>query len=103
MKVFLSPLAEKKIQLLLEYLEQEWSLRSRNEFLSKLTNKFDQISMQPESCIKSKSFPNLYKCVVSKQTSFFYRIKSNEIEVITLIDNRQDPEKTRKEIDKQFR
>jgi len=102
MKVFLSPLAEKKIQLILDYLEQEWSIKNREEFLSKLIKKIDQISNQPKSCIKSKDFPDLYKCIVTKQTSFYYRIKSNEIEVITLIDNRQDPKKIREEIKKHF-
>lgn len=102
MKVFLSPLAEKKIQLLLEYLEKEWSLNSREDFLSQLVKKFDLISQQPKNCIESKDFPNLYKCIVTKQTSFFYRIKSDEIEVITLVDNRQDPEKIEEEIRKHF-
>ena len=102
MKVFLSPLAEKKTQLLLNYLEQEWSIKVRDEFLSKLKKKINQISRQPRSCIKSKDFHNLYKCIVSKQTSFFYRIKSNEIEIITLIDNRQEPDKIKNEIKKHF-
>ena len=66
MKVFLSPLAENKIQLLLDYLEQEWSIKTREDFLSKLIKKINQISKQPKSCIKSKDFPNLYKCIVTK-------------------------------------
>jgi plasmid stabilization system protein ParE len=102
MKVFLSPLAEKKIQFLLEYLEQEWSIKSREIFITKLLKKLDQISRQPNSCINSKEYPNLYKCIVTKQTSLFYRINSDEIEVITLIDNRQDPEKIEIEIRKHF-
>ena len=102
MKVFLSPLAEKKIQLTLDYIEQEWSIKSREEFISKLIKKIEQISKQPKSCIKSKDFSNLYKCIVTRQTSFYYRIKSNEIEIITLIDNRQDPKKIREEIKKHF-
>jgi len=100
MKVFLSPLAERKIQILLEYLEIEWSVKSREDFFLKLTKKINQISHQPESCVKSKEFPNLYKCVVNRQTSFFFRIKSDEIEIITLIDNRQDPDKIRNELEK---
>lgn len=102
MKVFLSPLAEKKIQLLLEYLEQEWSVRSKEKFLSALYRKLNLIANNPQSCISSKHFPNLYKCIVNKQTSFYYRIKSGEIEVITLINNRQDPDKITEEIKKFF-
>jgi hypothetical protein len=39
MKVFLSPIAERKIQLLFEFLENEWSVKTREEFLSKLSKK----------------------------------------------------------------
>jgi plasmid stabilization system protein ParE len=102
MKVFLSPLAEKKVMLLLEYIELEWSKGSKKVFLSKLKGKFDQISKHPYSCIKSNVFPSLFKCTVTKQTSFYYRIMSDEIEIITLIDNRQDPKKTHEEITKFF-
>jgi plasmid stabilization system protein ParE len=98
MQVYLSPLAEKKIQLLLEYLEQEWSVRSKEDFLLKLIKKFNLISRHPQSGIQSREFPNLYKCIVTPQTSFYYRVILNEIEVITLIDNRQDPKKTLEDI-----
>lgn len=102
MNVYLSPLAEKKALLLIKYLEAEWSIKTKEEFVSKLLDKFSQISSQPESCTESTVFSGLYKCVVTKQTSFFYRIKENEIEVITLVDNRQDPKTIKEEIKKHF-
>jgi hypothetical protein len=40
----------------------------------------------------------LYKCVVTKQSSFYYRIRNNEIEIITLFDNRQNQSKIFEEI-----
>lgn len=98
MKVFLSPLAEHKIALLLDYLESNWSAKSRTDFLTKLSKSFNQISNQPRSYPESTEFPNLYKCVVTKQTSYFYRITAEEIEVITLIDNRQDPDEIAEEL-----
>jgi len=75
MKVYLSPISEKKIRLILDYLEQEWSRRSREDFLSILHKRLKQISKQPQSCVKSDQFPNLYKCVVTPQSTLFYRIK----------------------------
>ncbi len=102
MKVFLSPLAERKVLMLLNYIEQEWSMGSKEEFLAKLKGKFDQISKHPHSCIKSHVFPKLFKCTVTKQTSFYYRIVTDGIEIITVIDNRQDPKKTFEEITKFF-
>tara|TARA_R110002049_G_scaffold993_3_gene7157 strand:+ start:33809 stop:34006 length:198 start_codon:yes stop_codon:yes gene_type:complete len=65
MKVFLSELAESKFLKLSEYLLENWSLRIRDKFISKLTEKIKQISIQPDSCPKSLEFENLYKCVVT--------------------------------------
>lgn len=76
MKIFLSELAETKLQKLSEYLLENWNLKTRDKFISKLTEKIEQISIQPDSCPKSSEFENLYKCVVTKQTTFFYRIKA---------------------------
>ena len=36
MKVYLSPLAEKKLVMLLEYLETEWNEREKDIFLKNL-------------------------------------------------------------------
>lgn len=100
MEVFLSELAEYKLKKLTEYLLEEWSYKIKKEFLVKLTNKIDQISAQPESCPKSMEFGGIYKCVVTKQTTFFYRINHalEEIEIITLFDTRQDPNHLNKDI-----
>lgn len=100
MKVFISELAESKILRLSEYLLIEWNLKTRDKFISKLTNKIKQISKQPDSCPKSSEYPGLYKCVVTKQTTFYYRIlrQSDEIEIITIFDTRQNPNKLENDI-----
>ncbi|WP_299552863.1 type II toxin-antitoxin system RelE/ParE family toxin [Seonamhaeicola sp.] len=66
MKVFLSALAESKLLALSEYLLDNWDLKTRNKFISKLKEKIEQISEQPDSCPKSSEFDNLYKCVVTR-------------------------------------
>ncbi|WP_445955657.1 type II toxin-antitoxin system RelE/ParE family toxin [Yeosuana sp.] len=101
MKVFLSELAESKLLKLSEYLLENWNLKTRDKFIEKLSEKIKQISSQPDSCPKSSEFKGLYKCVVTKQTTFYYRIstKLKEIEVITIFDTRQNPEKLKKDIE----
>ncbi len=98
LKVFLSPLAERQLELLLDYLEFEWSVKSRSSFLEKIKKSCKMISLHPKSCLESQEFPNLFKCVVTKQTSFYYRIIDNEIEIISVKDNRQDPDKIEDEL-----
>ncbi|QLE01510.1 type II toxin-antitoxin system RelE/ParE family toxin [Galbibacter sp. BG1] len=98
MKVYLSLLAESKLTKLSEYLLENWGKSARDKFIQKLNKKIFQISKLPESCPSSSEFNNLYKCVVSKQTTFYYRIVKDrdEIEIITIFDSRQNPEKLNK-------
>ena len=103
LKVYLSPLAEKKLSLLLEHIEYEWAKKERDDFLEKIVNSFNRVANHPESSPKSQTFPDLFKCVVSKQTSFFYRFNSDDLEIITVFDNRQDPKKIETEIEKFFK
>jgi plasmid stabilization system protein ParE len=100
MKVFLSNSAERKLLKLSEYLLENWNLKTKDTFIEKFTEKTNQISSLPESCPESNEFKNLFKCVVTKQTTFYYRInfKVNEIEIITIFDTRQSPNKLNKEI-----
>ena len=100
MEVFLSAQAEIKFLQLNNYLLHKWNAKVRDEFIDKLTKKLSQISAQPESCPQSKNFDGLYKCVVTKQTTFYYRIlfDKNEIEVITIFDTRQNLDKLSDEI-----
>lgn len=102
MKVYLSELAAAKLLELSEYLLQEWDAKTRDKFISKLNERIKQISHQPESCPKSSKHKNLYRCVVTNQTTFFYRVSLNqgEIEIITFFDTRQDPRKLNKVLGK---
>lgn len=101
MEVFISELAEYKLKRLVEYLLEKWSHKVKKDFLAKLTLKIEHISQHPESCQKSMEFGGIYKCVVTKQTTFFYRINfaKEEIEIITLFDTRQDLDKLKQQLD----
>jgi len=93
MKIYLSKQAEYKLNTTLTYILEKWSLKERDNFLRILDNKIKQISKHPESCPKSEKFKGIYRCVLSKQTIFFYRINNiSEIEIITFFDTRQNPE-----------
>lgn len=98
MNVFFSEIAEHKLIALTDYLLENWSYKVKTEFIATLNAKITQIATYPESCIQSKELGGIFKCVVTKQTTFFYRIDYNqkEIEIITLFDTRQDPKKRNK-------
>jgi hypothetical protein len=50
--------------------------------------------------VQSYGFKWLFKCVVTKQTTFYYRIEfdKKEIEIITVFAARQNPNKLDKDI-----
>jgi plasmid stabilization system protein ParE len=102
-EVYLSPLAELKLDLLLHYLDMNWGTKAKEKFLNKLKKIIDRLSDHPESFPASRVKREIRKAVVTTQTSLYYRIRNESIEVITIIDNRQDPKKALKELEEYFR
>lgn len=97
-KVYLSPTAQEQYLDILDYLYDEWSEQVKQTFQKKFDQKIDQIAYHPKSCPASVVFTSIYKAVVEKHTSFYYRIKREEVEILTIVDNRQDPEVTRDQL-----
>jgi plasmid stabilization system protein ParE len=65
----LSKRAEGKLDKLLDYLEKEWSLKVKSDFISKLDKSLKQIQTHPESCPQSVFVKGLHMLVVTKHTS----------------------------------
>jgi plasmid stabilization system protein ParE len=102
MKVEFCNLTTFKLEKLLEYLEFEWSLRTKANFREELDDRIQSIKASPRICASSSLDPRLRKCVVPPQTSIIYEIQGETIFVMNLIDNRQDPEKIKDEIENRF-
>jgi len=101
-KVKLTSLASFKLTELLDYLEEEWSLSTKNKFLKKLESKVGVIKSNPDSFIISDVKKGLRRCVVTKQTTLLYKYDSETIYIITVFDNRQDLKSIEEEINKHF-
>jgi len=93
----LSKRASKKLDKFLEYLETEWSLKVKSDFIKKLDKSLKQIQKYPDSCQQTDFVKGLHMHTVTKQTSIFYRFDSKTISVVTIFDNRMNPEKIKKE------
>jgi plasmid stabilization system protein ParE len=83
--------AQEKTKLLLEYLEIKWSEKVRIKFANKLYETLKLIRANPEMFPKSTTNKNLYKCVVTKQTTLFYNFTDKQINVVAVFDTRQNP------------
>jgi plasmid stabilization system protein ParE len=102
MQVYLSPLAAFKLQKLFAYLDEHWGESVRRRFQEQLNRFMENLSRFPGICPKMEEFPNLHRCVVTQQNSLVYRVNDDAIEVVTVFDNRQDPERIWKEIREYF-
>jgi plasmid stabilization system protein ParE len=96
-KIILSKKASKRFENLLEYLESKWSHKVKNDFIIKLDKSLKQIQKFPESCPHTSFVKGIHMLVVTKQTSLIYRFNSKTITIVTLFDNRMNPDKLKKE------
>ena len=95
----LSKSTTKKLNELLEYLENEWSEKVKIDFIDKLERKLNLIKSNPESFQKSDLVKGLHQCVITSQTRIHYRYDNNFIYIVTLFDNRQNPDKLTREVE----
>ncbi len=90
MTVILSAKASKQLEELLDYLESDWSPQSRRKFQKRL-NRFVQILKTiPNGFPKSIKYPDCRKCVVTHQISLIYKLNGDTIEIVAILNSRQD-------------
>jgi len=94
-KIFWSDEALNNLKEILEYIENRWTERELNHFSKLLDDNLNLIQFSPKLFPKVDKFPNLRRNVISPQTSIYYEVYSNEIHLISLLDNRQNPDKLR--------
>jgi plasmid stabilization system protein ParE len=99
-KVSISKRASVKLDKLLNRLQKEWSIEVKKEFIGKLDRALDIISVNPDAFPISNLQKGIHKCVVTKQTTIYYRVKAVEIQIITVFETRQSPKKLKKELKK---
>ena len=97
-KVVISKTAEKKLVKLFDYLSEKWSEKIKNDFVKKLDHNIEIIRVQPEIFPESKKGKKLRPCVITKQTTLYYRFNSKRVDVVTIFDTRQNPNKLESEL-----
>jgi len=79
-----------------DYLHARWTIREIKNFSKLLDKKLKLIWDNPLLFPLSEKLTNIRRCVVSKQTTIYYRVEQAEIHIISVFDNRKDPEKLRR-------
>ena len=91
--IVFSSRSKKQLDSLLDYLEIRFSVSTKKKFIKKLDNTIDIILNNPDTFPKSDINNTIRKCVISKQTTLYYKYNNKEIRLLSLFDTRQDPTK----------
>lgn len=92
-QIIFSEEAKIQLQSIFNYLLNNWSDKVATDFIIKVDEILFLISLNPKLYPQTKKRKGIRKCVVTKQTSLYYHLLKNEIEIITFFDNRQNPNK----------
>ncbi|MFZ5973412.1 MAG: type II toxin-antitoxin system RelE/ParE family toxin [Bacteroidota bacterium] len=92
MKVVWSPRARITFFRILDYLAENWTNKEVENFNERTENLVELIKKSPRLFPYSKEH-DVYRCVLVRQVSLFYRIRNERIELLVFWDNRQDPAK----------
>ncbi len=76
--IIFSKNAEKSLFELFEYLEIKWSKKVKDKFISNLDKVIYLIQIEPQIFPKSELNKNYRKCVLSKQTTIYYKFDTKE-------------------------
>lgn len=76
---------------LLEYIAANFGKGKAKEVYDRIEKTLDRIAEMPDMYRSSKKQKGLRKCVFSKQTSIYYRVHENYLELVSFRPNRKDP------------
>ena len=75
-----------------KYLEKHFTEKEIKKLASKIESVIGLIAQNPQLFPKSE-FKDVYKIVILKYNTLYYRINENTIEILSFFSNRQHPKK----------
>lgn len=93
LKVVWTPHAERGLNKVIEYLEEEWTVLEILNLEQNLENLLNRISKYPKICPATAQYKNVHKGLVDKNNYIIYRIRPDKeiIEIINFRGTKQDP------------
>jgi plasmid stabilization system protein ParE len=89
-EIIWSPLAESQYLKIKDYLLRKFTQKEVNN-LNNLLDQFHEIILKfPELYPNTEFRKDLFRAVLSRQVSIFYRINNKTIQIVAIYDNRQD-------------
>lgn len=93
MKIRWTARASKNLDKILDYLEDEWDIKTVQNFSTKLLSFLETLKTKPEIGKLVEKDKKIRAFVLTKQNTLFYRIKDQQIIILQLFDNRMNSNK----------
>ena len=95
-KIIWTPEAEKTNDLIIDYLEKNWSKKEVVAFIEKVNSIVLHISLHPLA-YRSAGKEDAREAVITKHNLLLYRITSNKIYLLYFWDTRKNPSRKQKQ------
>ena len=86
-----SPHANREYERLLDYLITEFGSNTAIKFDRHVEEVLELISQHPQMYPQSEIKSNVHRCVLHQNTSLYYRIKNDKIELVSIWANKRNP------------
>ena len=93
--VVITDTANQDLEFIASYLQNQFSNKAKIDFLVKLSEKLLLIESMPLMYPASVKNPLVRKCVIHKNLSCFYEVTDTHIYILSLVDNRINPDSLR--------
>jgi len=77
------------------YLLEAWSIEIASKFIDLLEERLERLSIFPEIGIQSSKNREIRAIVITKHNKLYYRNTKDYIEVLSIFDTRQNPQKNK--------
>lgn len=85
--------ATQEFKDLFNYLFENWGMEVAMRIREEMTKNINQIHNNPEHYPVFLKKKKVRRCVASPQTSIYFKVFENKIEIIAIFGNRQSPRK----------
>ena len=92
-KILWTDFALKELENTIEYLEENWTEKELQNLALNIEETLKLISQNPELFQGSEIKKDLRRAIILSHNTMYFRVKNNQIEIISFFSNRQNPKK----------
>ena len=92
-KILWTDFALKELEDTIEYLEENWTEKELQNLALNIEETLKLITQNPELFQGSEIKKDIRRAIILSHNTMYYRVKNNQIEIISFFSNRQNPKK----------